>query len=92
MEEETPLTHQANASGCFFVFNDGEFVRVCDPHCILLVEPRPFAVLALGRLLGAVHASVSRLVAVEAHVRVASPPLGSISTRLLLLLLLVWVQ
>ena len=32
MEEETPLTHQANASNCFFVFNDDECVCVCDPH------------------------------------------------------------
>lgn len=32
MEEETPLTHQANASDCFFVFNDDECVCVCDPH------------------------------------------------------------
>ena len=32
MEEETPLTHQANASGCFFVVNDDECVCVCDPH------------------------------------------------------------
>ena len=32
MEEETPLSHQANASDCFFVFNDDECVCVCDPH------------------------------------------------------------
>ena len=31
MEEETPLTHQANVSDCFFVFNDDECVCVCDP-------------------------------------------------------------
>ena len=29
MEEETTLTHQANASDCFFVFNDDECVCVC---------------------------------------------------------------
>jgi len=28
MEEETPLTHQANASDCFFVFNDDECLCV----------------------------------------------------------------
>jgi len=32
MEEVTPLTHQANASDCFFVFNDDECVCVCDPQ------------------------------------------------------------
>jgi len=32
MEEATPLSHQANASNCFFVFNDDECVCVCDPH------------------------------------------------------------
>ena len=31
IEEETPLTHQANAGDCFFVFNDDECVYVCDP-------------------------------------------------------------
>jgi hypothetical protein len=32
MEEETPLSHQANASNCFFIFNDDECVCICDPH------------------------------------------------------------
>jgi len=32
MDEETSPTHQANASDCFFVFNDDECVCVCDPH------------------------------------------------------------
>ena len=32
MEEATPLSHQANASDCFFVFNDDACVCVCDPH------------------------------------------------------------
>ena len=32
MEEDTPLSHQANASDCYFVFNDDECVCVCDPH------------------------------------------------------------
>ena len=32
MEEATPLSHQANASNCFFIFNDDECVCICDPH------------------------------------------------------------
>ena len=30
--EATPLEKQMNASDCFFVFDDDEYVNVCDPH------------------------------------------------------------
>jgi hypothetical protein len=50
MEEDTPLSHQANASACFFVFNDDECVCVCDPHLYPVGRTPSFSLCMLTHL------------------------------------------
>ena len=64
MEEETPLTHQANASDCFFVFNDDEYVCVSVTLTYTLSgAPRPSSsvCLRISRVIRRARADQERL-------------------------------